>query len=227
MAVGMTASMSLTRSARDRPFGHQATWDSSFMFRFSFSFSQRLLFTLLQIESAGPNSLPGKAVALCILLLASAPTAASGNGPPATQWNITYSRQGSVGAYGLVETDDGGYAMVGYTRSYGSGSDDVWLVKVDSGGQIEWSQTYGGASEDAAYALVQTGDGGCALAGETNISGDPDSWLLKVGRVGSSPGAGWVPLVRLIVLALIVPGILVAVVVVELRRAWLDASRNS
>jgi hypothetical protein len=53
---------------------------------------------------------------------------------------------------------------------------------------IDWSKTYGGTNDDLAYALVQTVDGGYALAGHTNYSfgaGTADFWLVKTDAAGN------------------------------------------
>jgi len=53
-------------------------------------------------------------------------------------------------AYSVVETGDGGYALAGYTLSFGAGGYDFWLVKTDSAGNIVWNQTYGGTVRKSA-----------------------------------------------------------------------------
>ena len=99
------------------------------------------------------------------------------------QWNKTYGGWGGDDACALVQTSDGGYALAGCTNSFGAGFYDFWLVKTDSAGNALWNKTYGGTNGDFATALVQTGDGGYALAGNTNSfgAGGTDSWLVKVG----------------------------------------------
>jgi hypothetical protein len=42
---------------------------------------------------------------------------------------------------------------------------DCWLVKTDGSGNMQWNKTYGDAGSDCAYSLIQTADGGYALAG--------------------------------------------------------------
>jgi len=98
------------------------------------------------------------------------------------QWNKTYGGASYDRAYSLVQTCDGGYALTGYTFSFGAGGGDFWLVKTDSAGNALWNRTYGGASNDRALSLVQTADGGIALAGYTNSfgAGSYDFWLVKV-----------------------------------------------
>jgi hypothetical protein len=102
-------------------------------------------------------------------------------------WNKTYGTMGSDKAQALVQTTDGGYALAGWegfsNESFGAGVFDFWLVKTDSSGNMQWNKAYGGTGWDEAYALVQTGDSGYALAGYTNSSGADlyDFWLVKLG----------------------------------------------
>ncbi len=97
------------------------------------------------------------------------------------QWNKTYGRAGRDVACSVVQTSDGGYALAGYTNSSGAGGHDFWLVRTDAFGVTQWSRTYGGTSDDYAYSLVQTSDGGYAIAGQTNSygAGGGDFWLVK------------------------------------------------
>lgn len=94
----------------------------------------------------------------------------------------------------MVETSDGGYAVVGFTSSISVGeggllvsSADFWFVKTDVFGNMEWNQTYGGAGNDEAFSLVATSDGGYAIAGRTNSFGDGeyDCWLVKTDASGN------------------------------------------
>jgi len=81
-------------------------------------------------------------------------------------WNKTYGGTSDDVAYSLVETSDGGYALAGYTPSFGAGAFDSYLVKTDANGNMLWNRTYGGLWFDLSYSLVETSDGGYALAGE-------------------------------------------------------------
>jgi hypothetical protein len=104
-----------------------------------------------------------------------------------TQWSKTYGGTSYDRAYSVVQTDDGGYALAGDTYSYGAGSWDFWLVKTDGAGNVQWSRTYGGAWGDGALSVVQTGDGGYALAGYTDSygAGNVDFWLVKTDGAGN------------------------------------------
>lgn len=101
-------------------------------------------------------------------------------------WNKTCGGTKDDYAYSIVQTGDGGYAIAGTTYSYGVGFSDFWLVKTDAGGNVQWNQTYGGANADEAYTVVQTGDGGYALAGYTVSFGlNGDFWLVKTDASGN------------------------------------------
>ncbi|MDG6222095.1 MAG: hypothetical protein QCH99_02405 [Candidatus Bathyarchaeota archaeon] len=106
-------------------------------------------------------------------------------------WNQTYGGLGDDHAFSLVETSDGGYALAGMTESFGAGKADVWLIKADIHGNMEWNQTYGGVENDEANSLIQTSDGGYALAGyktKADATADPfhveDFWLIKTDGSG-------------------------------------------
>ena len=104
-------------------------------------------------------------------------------------WSKTYGGIDDDAAFALVQTNDGGYALAGSTKSYGAGSYDFLLVKTDSSGNAQWNRTYGGTSHDYVYSLVQTGDGGYALAGCTYSFGvgNSDVWLVKTDEAGIVP----------------------------------------
>ena len=110
-------------------------------------------------------------------------------GASSVMWSQTYGGVGEEVAHSLVETSDGGYALAGYTRDFGApeGDGDFWLVKTDAFGNIEWNKTYGGDGQDRAYSLVETSDGGYALAGSTWSfgAGKDDFWLVKTDRYGN------------------------------------------
>ena len=102
------------------------------------------------------------------------------------EWNKTYGGTSIDDPLAMVQTVDGGYALTGRTGSFGAGSTDFWLVKTDANGNHLWNRTYGGVSEDRAYALVQTTDGGYALTGPTYSFGvgNGDGWLVKTDASG-------------------------------------------
>jgi len=111
----------------------------------------------------------------------------SASSSSSTTWDKLYGGALDDEAAAIVQTGDGGYAIAGTTYSFGAGSADFWLVKVDSSGNMQWNQTYGGPEADCAYSIVQTGDGGYAITGQTYSfgAGNSDFWLVKLDSSGS------------------------------------------
>ena len=103
------------------------------------------------------------------------------------EWNQTYGGNDFESVSTIIRTNDGGYAFAASTTSFGAGSSDFWLVKLDSFGNVEWNQTYGGSGVEFANSLVETIDGGYALAGSTSalVAGNADVWLVKVDSFGN------------------------------------------
>lgn len=93
---------------------------------------------------------------------------------------------GSDYAWSVQQTRDGGFILAGGTESYGAGSYDVYLIKMDGAGNVIWEKTYGGAASDSAYAVLQLAGGGYLIAGnaESFGAGDPDVYLLKTDSEG-------------------------------------------
>lgn len=65
------------------------------------------------------------------------------------------------------QTPDGGYIATGATKTYGAGSDDYFLLKVNPMGKTEWLKTYGSSLTDIAYEVQPTFDGGYIMVGVT------------------------------------------------------------
>jgi len=106
------------------------------------------------------------------------------------EWQQTYNGKGMEHAYALVSTSDGGYAVAGFTTPASAEETDCLLVKTDASGNMQWNKTYGGPSADAAYSMVQTTDGGYALAGSwsylTNSYLGGSVWLIKTDSEGNT-----------------------------------------
>jgi hypothetical protein len=76
-----------------------------------------------------------------------------------TQWQTAYGGTYSDLATSIIQTDDGGYLMAGWTYSFGRGERDIWALKLSGDGALEWQQLYPGAKTDANYAVKQGSDG--------------------------------------------------------------------
>jgi len=115
------------------------------------------------------------------------------------QWQKTFGGYHNDYAYSIQQTSDGGYIVAGYTVSFGAGLDDAYVLKLDSAGTLQWEKVFGGSSDDFAYSIQQTSDGGYIVAGETNSFGADvyDAYVLKLDSAGNLEwqktfgGSGW------------------------------------
>ena len=90
-------------------------------------------------------------------------------------------------AWSIKQTGDGGYAVAGYTNSFGAGSNDFYFVKLDYNGTIQWSRTFGGTGNDIALSMKLTTDGGYVISGETETygAGGNDAIFVKIDYNGT------------------------------------------
>jgi len=102
-------------------------------------------------------------------------------------WEKTFGGSDNDGAWSIQQTNDGGYVVAGYTSSFGAGSYDVYVLKLDTSGKEVWSKTFGGSSDDLAWSIQQTNDGGYIVAGYTKSfgAGSEDVYILKLDANGN------------------------------------------
>lgn len=118
---------------------------------------------------------------------------------PAVQWQRSLGGSMADELFDLQRTADGGYVMTGYTTSQNGdvsqslGEEDVWVVKLDADGMIEWERSLGGSAHDEGRSIIQTSDGGFLVAGTTFSSdgdvtgyqGDRDIWIVRLDGNGN------------------------------------------
>jgi len=122
------------------------------------------------------------------------------------EWQQCYGGSGDEGITELIEVDDG-YLFIGFTESndgdvsglHGApldGRDDIWIVKTDFFGNIEWQHCYGGTNDEFSNKIFQTSDKGFQVFGITHsnngdVSGNPSLtkerpsiWIFKIDSTG-------------------------------------------
>ena len=114
------------------------------------------------------------------------------------QWQRSLGGSADDRGNAVQQTLDGGYILAGYTDSNNGdvsgvhGEQDMWVVKLDSVGEIQWQKCLGGTAAEMAFSIDQTADGGYVAAGyaESNngdvsgIHGDADVWIVKLNGNG-------------------------------------------
>ncbi len=115
------------------------------------------------------------------------------------QWQKCLGGSGFDQCYSIQQTADSGYIVAGFTTSNDSdvtgnhGTDDYWIVKLSSSGNIQWQTCLGGSGLDDALCIKQTADGGFIVSGDTqsnngDVSGNHggfDSWIVKLDASGN------------------------------------------
>ena len=105
------------------------------------------------------------------------------NGIGEEEWSQNFGGENSEVGYSVQQTNDGGYIIVG--KIYLGGSNwDVFLIKTDFNGNIEWSQNFGGENSDVGLSVQQTSDGGYIITGSTFLEGENQLILIKVNEYG-------------------------------------------
>ncbi len=91
-------------------------------------------------------------------------------------WSKTYGGTNDDRATRIINTNDGGFAVSGFTRStdgdvsVNNGFYDYWLIKLDASGNLQWEKTYGFEGNDQAQSVMQTSDGGFFVTGFLDVS---------------------------------------------------------
>lgn len=116
---------------------------------------------------------------------------------PAIEWKKTYGGNNDDECYSINNTSDGGYILAGVSNSTDTispfGSYDIWIIKTNSSGDVEWHQNFGGSSDEEAHSIQQTQDGNYIFLGVTsstdnavtNNKGGADCWLVKITSLGN------------------------------------------
>jgi hypothetical protein len=111
---------------------------------------------------------------------------------PDTLWTKIYGGVDPDIGLSVQQTSDNGYIITGWTRSFGAGGADIYLIKTDSLGDTLWTRTYGGFLDDQGLSVLQTFDNGYIIAGLTSSygAGDIDIYLVRTDSSGDTLWTG-------------------------------------
>jgi len=117
-------------------------------------------------------------------------------------WQRRFGGSRADAAVSIRSTTDGGYIFVGATNSqdieryHGDTTVDIWVVKLDANGELQWQKCLGGSNNELAYSIYPTAEGGYIVAGFTDsndgdVSGNHDIyfpngdiWVVKLTPKG-------------------------------------------
>lgn len=119
---------------------------------------------------------------------------------PTIQWQKSFGGSNEDYVNHIIETSDGGYALVGKSLSTDimdyHGNFDLIVMKLDNAGNVQWQRLLGGSGVDEGHTIKQTSDGGFIIAAESNSNdGDitghhggvypRDAWIIKLSSIGN------------------------------------------
>ncbi len=83
------------------------------------------------------------------------------------------------------QTSDSGYIILGTSKNFGAGLEDLFLIKTNQYGDTLWTRTFGGLDNEEGATVQQTTDGGYILSGYTLSFGTGgDIYLVKTDAMG-------------------------------------------
>jgi hypothetical protein len=116
-------------------------------------------------------------------------------------WSVVLGGSLNDNVTTIIPTEDGGYVLCANTYSndrqvlMNHGNSDIWVVKLDQNGALQWSKTFGGSGDDGVYSncIVATASGGFVVCGYTESTdgdvitskGQADIWMLELDAQGN------------------------------------------
>lgn len=103
-------------------------------------------------------------------------------------WEKTFGGSANDEAYCVSPTNDGGYMISGSSESFSLDDfpPDLYLIKTDAFGNLEWEKTYGIGAFEIGYSVAQTEDAGYLVAGLASLAGGSHVYVIKTDQNGDS-----------------------------------------
>ena len=105
------------------------------------------------------------------------------NGNPL--WEKMFGSNSYEEGRSVQQTNDGGYVITGSVSTL-SNQKDVYVVKTDMNGNIQWDKSYGNGLNDIGYSIKQTSDGGYIITGTTELDSVINIYLIKTDNLGDT-----------------------------------------
>ena len=105
------------------------------------------------------------------------------------EWEFTFGEDGvSESCWDVVNSNDGGFLVIGGGQQPGSNNADLWILKLNANGGLVWQKSYGGPQHDWGRAVTQAQGGGYLAAGTSFSLGSTAAaaWLIRIDEDGNS-----------------------------------------
>ena len=100
-------------------------------------------------------------------------------------WNYTFGGSGHDEGKSLEVVDSNNYVICGGSSSFGSGQDDIWLIKVDESGDEIWNYTFGSNFRELPNDMIRTNDGFCIVGhADSTGKGNWNGIVIKTNNLG-------------------------------------------
>jgi len=105
-------------------------------------------------------------------------------------FEFAFGGTGSDIAYDIIDAGNNQFYVIGTTNSFGSGGNDILIVKSDLSGNIIWSKVFGGTNDEFIRKAKKTSDGGLLVTGQTRSFTNRDGDILCF-KVNINGGLVW------------------------------------
>ncbi len=102
-------------------------------------------------------------------------------------WSKTYGGSQDELPRSIIQTNDNGFIIVGNTYSFGHGERDIYILKIDTDGNLQWSKVVGGNAEDRGFTVVELNNGDFIVGGTTQSfgAGMRDAYIFRIDNTGN------------------------------------------
>ena len=114
------------------------------------------------------------------------------------EWQKTFGGSEDDSAASIIQTKDGGFAVLGYSKSsdtdvsVNAGDKDFWFLKLSNSGNLLWEKTFGFSGADYGTTLLEAKDGGFLITGVLDVSGSNGEGNSKSRATKHAGGDYWV-----------------------------------